>query len=264
LKQRRFILGLLAAVALALAAIAAGVCLAIRHVPGDYRPLVLGGPQKQQARRSAERAVVEVLGAASRVGSLDPHCDPADQPREATVELDGDILNRWVASLPPEAAAALNQAGVRDPAVVVGDGRITLYAHWARYDAVVAVDLVPAFDDTQSLTIRIAGVRLGRMPVPRQTVQRHRREVIDALVGHIRQWRQTGQPGPSGMDGQDLADVAERVIEALRGTPVRLDLPRRYGHARIRGIRAADGKLVIEIISLLPEPAADQPSRSSW
>ncbi|MFW6154400.1 MAG: hypothetical protein ACOC95_04200 [Planctomycetota bacterium] len=265
MKRRRFIRKLLAAAAVGL--IAAGVVsyLAVKHVPGDYRPLALAVAQRRQARRCVEQAVVEVFGAASRVGSLDPHCDPADQPRQATVEFGGDTLNRWIASLPPEATTALYRAGLRDPAIAVGDGQITLYAHWARYDAVVGVDLVPVFDDTQRMTIRIAGARLGRLPLPRQVIDEHRREVIDLLVEYIEQWRQTHPSGAAATDADDLAGATERVVEALRGVPVRLDLPRQYGHARIKGIRPKRGKLVIEIISLLPEPpAADQPSRPSW
>ncbi len=246
---------------LLLAVLVAGY-LAIKHVPGDYRPLALAGREREQARRRVQQAVVEVLGAASRVGSRDPHCDPADQPRRATVELSADTLNRWVASLPDEVTTALGRAGLRDPAVAVNDGRLTLYAHWARHDAVVGVDLVAEFDDTQRMTIRLAGARLGRVPVPRGILETRRREIIALLDAYVERQRQAGRPDS---DAGDLTGAVERVVDALRGVPVRLDLPRRCGHARIRSIRPRRGKLILEIISLLPDPpAADQPSRRSW
>jgi len=251
-RLRRAITWTIAVTALVVLLAAGLIVLAVKRVPARYRPLTLSAQQKQLAKNRFDRAIQAFLAVTSHVGTVDPR-RPATSPapREGALELTADELNFFLAALPDEAIAALWRIGLRDPALSVDDGRLTLYAYWSRYDAVIAVDLAAVFADDQSMTLNLLGARLGGMPVPNRVFIRHRDEILGQLRDHVRDLsgRRGEHFGPA--PASDLGRAGKQLIDAAEGIPVRLDVHGVWGHARVRNIRLVKDKVIIEVVSLL-------------
>ena len=151
------------------------------QVPDDYKPLALSPAEKVQAIRQMEDKLLAFGTAAGIVGGRSIHRTDVmaeDRKRLAArgdIELgetyfiqrfSSDDLNHWIASMPDDVTDALNSAGMSQPAVAIGNDRLTFYSHWEDFDKIVGVDLDFRFNADQTMTIQVRSARVGTQAIP--------------------------------------------------------------------------------------------------
>jgi hypothetical protein len=149
-------IGLVAALAAPL--VLAGLWLAVRHIPGWYRPPRLEGVELRRAQMDATDTF-EWISARMVAG----------QPFD--VVLRNESINEWLVAAP---AAWLDVPGalppeIRGVAVRLREGGLSLGIQYAdeRFEAIVSLDAgLRLTEDGRSLVIRPDGVRVGAVQVP--------------------------------------------------------------------------------------------------
>jgi len=197
------------------------------------------------------------LRESGEIGSYDPTRPPGathlpPPRRHFQMELTQSQLNDWLAIDSANLDRQLEPFGVSDPAVALAPGRLRLYVHWDKYDKIVALDIAPKFAADGSATFELADLRVGNLKLPRRILSKHKRRILDALQSHVRDIGAGTQPF-AGQPVRAFRDAAATVAAALAGTPVRLDLPRRIAHVRVRNIEIRRGKAVVDVVSLLKD-----------
>ncbi len=244
-----------ATVAVLLGVTAATGYLLAKRAPSDYRPLTPSRVETARAVDSLRKTVVEFLGVAGRIGSRDPNAAPRTQPRRRKFVVRQENLNQWIASLPTDVLHSLYSAGLSRPAIALDDDRFTFYVYWETMNVVVGLDFAFEFAPDDSLVIRVKSVRLGGLVLPETIVAGNKHHVVDQLrielLGLI--GGDSDQFGPLKVD--EVSHTGAQLIDALDGRPIRLDISKRYGHARVRGITITKGQMVLDVVSLLNDEA---------
>jgi len=212
-----------------------GTWLAFQHKPAWYQPVRLDEEGYQLARRDA-------------VATADAISDQIVQGKAFEVVVLDRSVNEWLAALPrvsPEARRAMPPE-LRDPAVRFTPERIRVGAHFEKsgWQAIVSVDLaLRVSPDGINLTIALAAVRGGSLPVPRAIVER--------LLGPLLE-RARRRHNDNDNDDDDADSTWGTTFDNLRSTDQlfngvtirnRFVWPNGRRPFRIESIRITDGQL---------------------
>ena len=210
-----------------------GTWLAFQHKPAWYQPVWLDEEGYQFARRDA-------------VATADAISDQIVQGKAFEVLLTDRSVNEWLAALPrvsPEARRALPPE-LHDPAVRFTDERIRVGAHYEKsgWQAIVSVDLaLRVSPDGINLTIALAAVRGGSLPVPRAIVERLLGPLLERAHRRHRDHDDADADSPWGTTLHDLRSTDQ----LFNGVTIRNRFvwPNGRRPFRIESIRITNGEL---------------------
>lgn len=153
----------------ALVGTAAVLYVLASRIPSEYRPTRLTQQQKEDAAYEfVNRKLIRELS------------NPAQEQLPFDWSITEDEINRYVASMdeiawlgldwePGRMQGQLDEAGLAEPAVSLGDGTLTLMVRDTNRQKVLSVTLVPEEDEGR-LGFRLVGARVGQLSVPRSIV----------------------------------------------------------------------------------------------
>ncbi len=223
--------------------------------PADYRPTVLAAEGKEQARERLKDRVAEFVSRAGEISSY-PDGGQIDPDQVMVMTVTQDEMNDWVASLPEQAEIEMARMGLREPAIALGDDRLTFYAFWAEHEKVVGIDFAFTFTPTGDLKLLLKGVRMGNLAMPRTFYD----ELVVRLERHIQrrlsQADAAGQESFAGIPEEQIRSGAKALVDTLGGKPVRPEIREHFGQVRITGIDLAKGLLTLRVVPLTPEGGA--------
>ncbi|NQU74841.1 MAG: hypothetical protein HQ546_00835 [Planctomycetes bacterium] len=227
------------------------------RVPDDYHPIVMGAEQKQEALQSLKDKVEQFIRLAGEVGSLEKPLTPTGNARPTQnkrfqMTVNQKELNQWAATISEKFADALRELGMSQPAVAIGNNRLTFYSYWDRYDKVVGLDIGFAFNQDAKMTIQLDRARIGTLPMPEQAMEKHKTELISKLQDHVRSIGSGGGQFAGKPMGLFNA-AAGQIADAMSGRPVTLDIRQGFGNVRINNITMQNNIATIDVVSLPPE-----------
>jgi hypothetical protein len=218
-------------------------------VPSYYRPARLTAAEKDAAMREFRRRLMDFNNHGQK-----------NEPFDWTVTQ--EQFNRYLESMdeiaiqggakPGSAHRAMESAGLAGPAVVLDGGRVRLVAKSLQYQKVVSMDLSLAIGPDGRLRVRLAGARIGRLPMPTSLVL----SLIERLRGKFAQ-RPAGQataPAIDGLDSSQVALVLQRVISAIDGEPIATEMTWKImtrKRVRVTRIDIDAGRLTLHMVPVL-------------
>lgn len=190
------------------AAIVATTIVAARWPPGWYAVRAGGGADTERDARRLVTAVAGLEAAANRPG------DWGAVVREQEI-------NAWLATDLPRSHAGSLPAGVTEPRVRLGPGRVSIAARVGAgpFAGVAAVDVDVTLRAANQLECRVAGARLGAIPLPGGPVT-HRLAAVFGRLGLTADVRR--------LDGGSV------IVVSLGGRG-----------ARLEGLAVSDGELMV-------------------
>jgi hypothetical protein len=233
-------------VVLAVAATAVAIYVLASRVPPDYRPARLTQPQK-------ERAAKEFVNDKVFRGFSNPA--QANEPFRWHVT--EEQLNRYIASMdeivsllpgrdPGDVYARLEEAGLADPGLALGDGTLTLMVRDKRREKILSVRLAVEMTDGR-LRVRLAGARVGRVAVPRSVVAGQ----IEELKAYLEYRRSQGQGDKEvgGLSAEALGRLLAGVVEAVGEEPIDPVFTGGINNRRVRvtGVTIERDRLTLEL-----------------
>ena len=214
-------------------------------VPADYRPARLGREDRERATRTFYNRVFAFI-------------NEGEDVKPFAWSVDEDWMNRSLASMDEIAYQRGGKRGqvhrlmertrLAEPAIALGDGEITLMVRSIQHDKVLSASLRFEFDGDGRLRVRLAGTRIGCLPVPpllvRDRVEELKRTVVQRLLD-------SAGAGDAALDDPRSAGVARVlaiVVAAIDGKPIDPEVTWRL-HARKRvridGIDIKGGTLTL-------------------
>lgn len=248
---RRALLILLLAVGVA----AVSLYLLASRVPRRYRPASLNARQRTQ---SAKLFAGKMLG--PQFGGK------IQQPHPFSLSFSAEELNRYLASMDEIAALppggepgrvyrVMERSGVADPALVLGEGTLTLMFRLVNYGKILSLDLSLRYTPRRRLRVELLEVRLGEIAIPRSAFQGR----LDNLRGAL--GSKSGQPAGSGdADDEeggisigDVSAVLAKVIASIGAEPISTELPKKINGRifRVDDIEISDERLTLHFAPVL-------------
>jgi len=227
---------------------AVALYLLANRKPSEYRPLQLTTQQKDQAVKDF-------------YAELQDFYNRGQMSQPFVWSVTQEQANSYLASLDEIAAVrpgakhgsvqeAMQKAGICDPAVVFANGTITFMVFSRQYHKVFSSDLALSFTPDERLHVRLAGARVGSMPVPGSVV----RDKIEGLKGEFSAQPKGGHSsGPSSHAGaelsaEDVAAAISQIVAAIDDKPIAPDLKVNKSRIKVTGIEIKDGKLTLWVI----------------
>jgi len=243
------------------------------QIPDDYKPLALSPAEKTQAIEQMKKKLGAFVTAAGLVGGSSTHETAVMAEDRQRIAGRGDIklreksfiqtfsadeLNQWLASMPDGVTSALYSVGMSQPALAIGDDRLTFYSYWQDYDKIVGVDLDFRFNADQTMTMQIRSARMGTQAIPEWLWAEQKARIAEQIPAYVKKMI-GAQKEFAGLSPRTYGDVASKMTHAMEGRPVNLDIRDGFGNVRIKDIKLKKGELVMEVVSLLPEDSPDNP-----
>jgi len=246
---RRLLVYLLVAVVIA----ALVVFAMISYVPSSYRWRHRSPEEQKIARNAFVKHIGEGFGnriGRARVGEVFTWTLTAEQANDYLASLDAIAsLGSLDEDEPVYALAAMERAGLADPAVAMDDGLLTVMAKVRKYGKVFSIDLALEFDDAGDLGIRIAGMRIGAMPVPQAILEDRVQQARSRLSAQLARAERAQDARLGAVDLSQLAGLMRESLSMLTGESVRPVLRYKlFGtthRAQVRRIEIDEGKLTL-------------------
>ncbi len=246
MRVRRVAKILLLLILLAAGAVALAVYLLAGAVPESYQPSDLTPAQREQA-------VTELANEYSRFN------EQAVTGQTYTWTLSQDQVNRYLASMDEanamrvgheagEVKRKLARAGIADPAVVFDNQAVTLMCRLREYDKIVAADLAFEFTPDGKLRLKLAGARIGRLPLPRDVVA-DKLARLKAVLADASNGSHPGQGAPAGQATGEFAEALRAVVMAIEGDPIDPEALLQASKRRVRftDVTVDDGLLTLTV-----------------
>jgi len=219
-------------------------------VPGDYRPARLGRDERHLATRHFYNRVFDFINDGETV-------------RPFTWSVDEEWLNRSLTSMDEiayqrggergQVLRLMERARLAEPAVALRDGEMRLMVRSIEHDKVLSATLRFDFSPPDRMEVRLAGTRIGCLPVPmflvRERVERLKETIVQRLLSAAE-----GDHADEAVADPRTADVGKvlaGVVAAIDGRPIdpvvtwRLHSRKRV---RIDRIDITDGKLNLHVV----------------
>jgi hypothetical protein len=232
--------------------VAAAMYLLSSGIPAAYRPAQL---PVEERRRTASRFVNHVL----RFGN------DAQDNAPYTWSVTEQQLNEYVGSLEEiadtrpgpsrqEVSRAMERAGLAEPAIILGDGMITVMVRTTKYNKILAADVSLTFTPERKLSLRLEGVRVGYLPVPKKQVHgllsrlREKVDISDSKGDSGEESGATDLLGP-GVASERVGKLLGVMFSAIDGEPIETELvwPINKRYVRIDGIDIADKTVTLHV-----------------
>ncbi len=223
---------------------AAGVLYVLAsRVPAEYRPIRLSQQHKQEAAYDfVNRKLIRELS------------NPAQESRPFDWSITEDEINRFLASMdeiawlgmgwePGQMQGRLDGAGLAEPAVLLGEGTLTLMLRETRRQKVLSVTLAAEQTDDH-IGFRLDGARVGRLAVP-----------SSAVAGQVEQLRrQLAEADPIDEDNDKPVEQFGRLLAGLlAGEDARVE-PVFTGGINRRRLRVSEMTIADKQLTLRLEP----------
>jgi hypothetical protein len=148
---------------------------------------------------------------------------------------------------------------VKDPTVVLRDGRIILAGTVPDIGAVASFHFAPSIDRQGQFRLTLARVLAGRLPMPDVLWSAQRERVEGAIRSRLPEWQRKAQIAPNGVANADAiaADAGKLLLEMLHDRPREpvLFLPFEEKAAvpvRLTDVDVADGELTFTVVPVTP------------
>lgn len=201
-----------------------------RGRPAWYTPHAWTAQQLEQHAGQAERKFADVQNwvAEGRAREAQAVADPrtpvatAPSSQERTFEFTSDELNaffqKWTEFYHWDSTYGRY---LKDPMLVLRDGRVIVAAFAPRVGAVVSVQFVPRLDEQGRLEIEQVRVLAGRLPVPWSIWRDDERQLRHALQARLPPWQGRAAIGSSGSanDAAVYAALGKLALHALDQQP---------------------------------------------
>lgn len=255
---------------LLVAAITLGVVLAVlavvgwrlmRGVPDWYQPLAMSAEQRNAAARSATNklALLQNRAAMARadeqVARLNPQTSPTTQSEEITITFSDDELNALLSEWSVwQSVRSSYEKYLKDPYVLMKDGRFILAGRIEELDAVASLHFEPTIDSQGRLQVKLARVLAGRLPLPTAAMSNYQKQAASAIARRLPTWRQRASIDGTGIANNDAVSVvlAELLMDVLgnqSSDPVVFMevLSRGMMPVKLTGIRIEDHSLTLTV-----------------
>ena len=163
-----------------------------------------------------------------------------------------------------EVQKLMADTGLSDPAVVLGNGCVTLMVDSSRYDKVVSVELQFAMDERKNLQIRLSGVKIGLLSMPENFVTDNLLKLRQKLL----QRRSEQDKDNPGAGSSTVARIAERganlfdvMLATIEGKPFVPAGKWKGRLIRLEGIEITPQRLTLQILPT-PRPRSKSSQRS--
>lgn len=252
MKLRKVIRWTILLIVLLTAVLAAAVYLLAAAIPPQYQPVQLDPDQRRDvATQKFLPRMADFSNGAQDVTPFDWSVTEKD-------------LNLYLASMeeirtlqfgrnPGQIERAMARAGIAEPAVRLHDGLLTVMARSTQYNKVISADIAFQFSQPGKVHMRLAGVRVGRLPVPEKYIH----ETLADLRRQL-QARLEGKPSSStaprdNHEDDDERDVVTKLLksmsQALNDEPVESEFrwPLNKRWVRIDSVKIEDGTLTLHV-----------------
>lgn len=241
----RFLLrltGALAVAAVLLSLCAMGLYRAVGALPPEYEAALHANVDHEAQRRELESRLAAVYSDAAR--------DVDQTPRTWEAVVTDEQINGWLATRASAELPALEEAGVHDPRVVIGEDELMLAFRAKRQnmDAVVMVRGAPLIAEGGRLGLELSGAWLGLAPLPTGRIVELTREAL-AGTGLPAEWAHTEAGRPVLLvDFETIASDAEnrRTLTAVRHSEGELRVIGQTAPRRAAGGEAGEDELAAE------------------
>ena len=270
--KKRLLLGLITVVAIAVTLASVAVML-FRAAPTWYRPLAMDPQRREAAAQRATNKLAMIQNEAARLrrderlaerAASTSTTNPATIPapgRPITVTFTEDELNAFF-----DKWAGWNdwkskyQRYVEDPVVLLDDGRIVIAAKVRDMNTVASLHFEPRVTEDGLLSLRLARVLGGKLPLPEAVLSKYRKRLSDAMAQNLPRWQHTasidsgGTPNASAV-AATMGRLALHVLEHEPADPV-LFLPLVDANLRPRSVavRLTDVRIEDRTLTLTVEP----------
>lgn len=279
MKIRRVLKWSLGLTLLAIPAISGVLYLLASSTPGDYEPVALSEEQKTVAREAMENKLSVMFDPSALLsgdaenlqGVENVHSEEIVVVDEETgqskvmikttfdMPLSSKELNRWISSMPTASMDRLKNSGVSSPAISLSKDRLTFYAHVDEFDKVVAMDMGFKFNQDESVVLDLKSSKVGKLLLPDGVVDEYKEKLVQQAGGNVGPMSRKAGERVGGETGKIASAVVTglgpKMGAALGGRPVTLDFNRGGASVRIRGVKAVDGKMTLDIVSLVEKGA---------
>ncbi len=235
----------------------AAVHTMVYRIPSEYQWRHFGPEKQKRAANAFLNHITADFGdkiGKTRTGETFTWTITADQANAYLASLDAIAsLRSLEEGKPVHALAEMERAGLADPFVAMGGGVLTVMAKVRRYHMIFSVDLAAEVGAAGRLRVRIAGMRIGVMPVPRRLLEGRLRRVREALAAQLARAEGNGDARAGPADLQRVAKVMRQVLRMLNREPVRPVLRYKLGaehHALVRRVEIADGSLTLHCLAV--------------
>lgn len=231
-------------VAGALAAGALALYVQAHRPPRGYQPVRLDAAQRQEA----------AVRFYNHLADFHNHA-VADAPFEAAIS--SAEINAYLASMdeiaamlpgerPGQVMRGMAQAGLDTPAVILGDGRLTLMVRSSRHDKVISADLRVDQAPAGQFQVGLEGVHVGRLPIP-PSLARGRLADLAEWLAELEDRPEDARTGPAALARRTSVLAMAALRSALEGRPLE-PLIRVEGRAwRVRDVRISPQQIVMEL-----------------
>jgi len=186
-------------------------------MPDDYRPVKLSQEAKERVvSRFVQHVVLDFRNSAQRL-------------KPFTWRITQRQINEYLASMDQIAAgcpehssgeidAKMQEMGLGDPAVAIGDGKVTLMIRSTRFGNVLSADIAADLTEDGKLRITLAGTRVGKLSVPRGPILRPLKNLRRQLV--LRRSLDRNGPGLEVASPEAVGGILAALIAAIDGKPI--------------------------------------------
>jgi hypothetical protein len=224
------------------------VYLLASRVPADYRPRRQGREQRDAAMRSFR---LEIQGFTNEGEENVPYAWSVDE-RSLNEYLDAaDEIAVFGGGEAGEIHRVASRLGLRDPAIALDDGMLKLMVRSTRHEKIVSVLLRFDFTPEKKLRVRVAGARVGRLPVPSALVRGKIEQLGRTVERRLRAGRDAESPRIGGVSSRAVGRVLGQVLAAIGGEPIDTELSWKKTtkkRVRVERVEIDDGKLTLYVV----------------
>jgi hypothetical protein len=178
-----------------------------------------------------------------------------------TWEIKSDELNDILASLDEiaekaqegkarEVRAVMDRIGIDEPVVALNEGVMTVMVRSARFNKVLSGDVRVAFTPEGRLSARMAGARVGRLPLPLDATRGWLGTLKEALGRRLAESKTPATaPKVAGMSSEDVAGILGGIVSVIDGEPISPEFTWPVNHIRVRveDIQIHKGSMTLKV-----------------
>lgn len=246
------------------------ICLNLLYgTPEWYQPQAMTAEQREAAAQRATSKLAMVQNVAAQVRAderaalRDSSTAPA--PGSITVSFTDDEINaffeKWSAW---QSVRASYQRFLIDPRIVLRTGRMILAGRLKDIDAVASLHFEPRIDPQGRLSLKLAKIQGGKLPLPEATIRQYQHRAADAVQRRMPLWRRQASIDPTGVANSSAISAAmgQLLIDVLndRSSEPVLFLPlveKGSIPVRLTEVRIDDHALTLTVQPMTPPQRAE-------
>lgn len=223
LKWMKRVVAVLAVLLVLIVVLAVVGLLLAQSTPDWYRPGQLSEDQRRAAAQSATNKLITLqnetaTARADEQAAIRNRREPSSRPAGMTLTLTDDELNALLGNWSVwQSVRSGYEKFLKDPYIVLMDGRVILSGRVKELDAVASVHFEPHIDDQGRLQLTVAKVLAGKLPLPAVTMSSYQKKAADAVMRRLPQWRQRASIDPTGIANDEAvsAVMGEMIMNVL-------------------------------------------------